>query len=90
MGKLTRTLTHLETYLTEQFKPDEPTDGQTFSERYLNPDEVIQFVNASQREFGQLNRELLTIQDHFLALRYVLEDQLARYTESDLEIWQYF
>lgn len=22
-------LTHLETYLTEQFEPDEPTDGQT-------------------------------------------------------------
>ncbi|WP_436667802.1 helicase C-terminal domain-containing protein [Latilactobacillus sakei] len=90
LGKLTRTLTHLETYLTEQFEPDEPTDGQTFSERYLNPDEVIQFVNASQREFGQLNRELLTIQDHFLALRYALEDQLARYTESDLAIWQSF
>jgi len=88
LTKLTRTLTALETYLKTSF--DVRDQQRPITDRYLNPDEVIQFVNGCQREFKQLNRELLTIQDHFLALRYSLEQQLERYAASDLSVWQAF
>lgn len=88
LTKLTRILTALETYLKTSF--DVRDQQRPITDRYLNPDEVIQFVNGCQREFKQLNRELLTIQDHFLALRYSLEQQLERYAASDLSVWQAF
>lgn len=88
LNKLIKTLTTLETYLKNHFGLDQ--QDQAIVDRYLNPDEVIQFVNDCQREFKQLNRALLTIQDHFLNLRYTLEQQLERYAASELSIWQAF
>ncbi|MFP6537932.1 helicase C-terminal domain-containing protein [Latilactobacillus sp. VITA-14] len=90
LTKLGRTISDLETYLTTAFELPQPEAHQAFSERYLNPDEVVQFVTACHNQFDQLNRQLLTIQDHFLALRYWLEQRLEQYTEGDLGIWQSF
>ncbi|KRM22239.1 helicase C-terminal domain-containing protein [Latilactobacillus graminis] len=90
LKKLNRTVAVLQTYLTTAFVLPQPKAHETFSERYLNPDEVVQFVTACHQDFNQLNRQLLTIQDHFLTLRFWLEQHLEQYTESDLSIWQSF